>query len=145
WSKVSGPGSVSFTTLNGNYYASFSATGTYALRLTASDGDLSASNDVTVIVYDAGTPFPIAGITNPADGVVITAPTNIIGTAGSPILQSWQLRYRPAPPTTLGAEGQGEGGSWTVLTNSTVSLTNSVLARFDPTMLLNGIYQLQVV
>jgi alpha-tubulin suppressor-like RCC1 family protein len=51
WSKVSGTGTVTFG--NGSVVsttASFSSAGTYVLRLTANDGVLSASDDVTVIV-----------------------------------------------------------------------------------------------
>jgi hypothetical protein len=51
WTRVSGPGTVTFsapTTATTN--ASFSATGTYVLRLTASDSALSTSDDVTVTV-----------------------------------------------------------------------------------------------
>ncbi len=51
WSKVSGPGSVIFS----NPYAletsaSFSASGTYVLRLTAADGVFSVNDDLTVTV-----------------------------------------------------------------------------------------------
>jgi hypothetical protein len=55
WSKVSGPGTVSFGNANAvNTTASFSKSGTYVLRLTASDSKLQASDDVTVTV-DPGT------------------------------------------------------------------------------------------
>ena len=51
WSKVSGPGSVIFGNVNAiDTSATVSTNGTYVLRLTASDGVLSASNDVTVVV-----------------------------------------------------------------------------------------------
>src|SRR5262249_10383412 len=51
WSVVSGPGSVSFDNPAAlTAYASFSATGTFVLRLTANDGALSASDDVVVTV-----------------------------------------------------------------------------------------------
>jgi hypothetical protein len=51
WSKVSGVGTVTFGSLSAtNTTATFSTNGTYVLRLTASDGALSASKDVTVIV-----------------------------------------------------------------------------------------------
>ena len=54
WSKVSGPGAVMFG--NGvalNTTASFSTNGVYVLRLTASDGALSASDEVQVTVNPA--------------------------------------------------------------------------------------------
>src|SRR5206468_10424399 len=51
WSKVSGPGAVAFSNPNGlSTSATFSAAGTYVLRLTAYDGALSASDDVTIVV-----------------------------------------------------------------------------------------------
>jgi regulation of enolase protein 1 (concanavalin A-like superfamily) len=55
WSKVSGPGTVTFTAASSaSSSASFSALGTYVLRLTANDGALSATDEVTVTVLDAG-------------------------------------------------------------------------------------------
>jgi len=54
WTKFSGPGSVSFsqsTTLATT--AVFSSTGTYVLKLTASDGSASDSDSVTVVVQPA--------------------------------------------------------------------------------------------
>jgi len=49
WSKVSGPGTVTFGNANAlSTTASFSTAGTYVLRLTASDSILSASDDLTV-------------------------------------------------------------------------------------------------
>jgi uncharacterized protein YjiK len=55
WSKVSGPGTVAFADPSAvDTSASFSAAGTYVLRLTASDGVLSSNDDVTVTVNVAG-------------------------------------------------------------------------------------------
>jgi hypothetical protein len=51
WSKVSGPGTVTFA--NGSAVdttATFSVDGTYVLRLTASDSVLSSTDDVTITV-----------------------------------------------------------------------------------------------
>ena len=49
WSKVSGPGTVTFGNANqATTTASFSLAGVYVLRLTASDGDLSSSDEITV-------------------------------------------------------------------------------------------------
>jgi hypothetical protein len=50
WSKVSGPGEVTFTNPTENYtQASFSAPGSYALRLTADDGAVSVSDEVAIV------------------------------------------------------------------------------------------------
>ena len=51
WSKIWGPGTVMFGTSSvPNTTASFSAAGTYVLRLTASDGVLTSSDDLSVVV-----------------------------------------------------------------------------------------------
>ncbi|MGY1781882.1 PKD domain-containing protein [Geodermatophilus sp. SYSU D01036] len=51
WSRVSGPGTVTFANAAAqDTTATFSAAGTYVLRLTGGDGQLTASDDVTVTV-----------------------------------------------------------------------------------------------
>ena len=55
WSRTSGPGTVTF----GNpaavdTTASFSSDGTYVLRLTANDGQLSSFDELIVVVDPAG-------------------------------------------------------------------------------------------
>lgn len=51
WTQVSGPGTVAFADPSAaDTAASFSETGTYVLRLNADDGELSATDDVTVTV-----------------------------------------------------------------------------------------------
>ncbi len=66
WSKVSGPGTVTFGNASAKATtATFSVSGSYTLRLTASDSALSASDDIVVTVNAAGS-SPCAGIcTNP--------------------------------------------------------------------------------
>ncbi len=54
WTRVSGPGTVTFDDPAAeDTTASFSAAGTYVLRLTATDGDLTASDDTTIEVQPA--------------------------------------------------------------------------------------------
>ncbi len=64
WSKVSGPGTVTFGNASAvDTTASFSAAGTYILRLTANDSALSAFDDVTVTVQPANqAPVVNAGV-----------------------------------------------------------------------------------
>ncbi|MBI4850186.1 MAG: hypothetical protein HY819_00010 [Acidobacteria bacterium] len=51
WSKVSGNGTVSFTSPNQlNTFASFTEPGLYVLRLTATDGVLTSTSDVTLTI-----------------------------------------------------------------------------------------------
>ncbi len=55
WSQVSGPGTVGFGNASSvNTTASFPVAGTYVLRLTASDTELSASDDIEVTVLEPG-------------------------------------------------------------------------------------------
>ncbi len=60
WSKVSGPGTVTFGNANAvDTTATFSVAGTYVLRLTASDSASPASDTVTITVNpDSGGPAP---------------------------------------------------------------------------------------
>ncbi|MET0525987.1 MAG: PKD domain-containing protein [Nocardioides sp.] len=60
WSRVSGPGVVNFATPDqAETTAAFSASGTYVLRATATDGALSSTDDVTVTVVPVGAPLPL--------------------------------------------------------------------------------------
>jgi RHS repeat-associated protein len=145
WSKVSGPGPVYINSLNGVYQATFVTPGNYVLRLTANDGALSNSDDVAITVYD--TPPPVAEINSPLDGAIITSPTNVIGTASSAILQSYVLEFRlkPAEADPLAPpRGEGQGEGWAVLTSNTVSVVSNALGVLDPTLSLNGIYELRL-
>ncbi len=55
WSLVSGPGTVTFGDASAvDTTATFSAPGPYVLRLTADDGELSPSDEVTVAVNEPG-------------------------------------------------------------------------------------------
>jgi hypothetical protein len=55
WIEVSGPGTVTFADASTeDTTASFSVAGTYVLRLTANDGELSASDETTISVTGTG-------------------------------------------------------------------------------------------
>ena len=62
WSRQSGPGGVSFADANAmTTMASFTALGTYVLRLTVTDTVLSGYDDVTIIVAANAAPVASAG------------------------------------------------------------------------------------
>jgi hypothetical protein len=63
WTPISGPGTVTFGNNSlASTTAAFSTAGTYVLRLTADDGQLSRSDDVSIVVSaDPGTPPPTGG------------------------------------------------------------------------------------
>jgi hypothetical protein len=74
WSKVSGPGTVTFGNANAlNTTATFSLAGSYTLRLTANDGALSASDDLVVTVNaPASNQAPVV---NAGPDQILTLPT----------------------------------------------------------------------
>ncbi len=62
WSLVSGPGTVTFSTPSANVTdATFSAVGTYVVRVTASDGQLASTRDLTVKVVENQAPVVYCG------------------------------------------------------------------------------------
>src|SRR5205807_640524 len=62
WGKVSGPGTVTFGSASARATtATFSAAGSYVLRLTASDSALSATDDIAITVNAVAT-GPCAGL-----------------------------------------------------------------------------------
>lgn len=74
WSQLSGPGTATFTNANVlNTQVNFSAIGVYVLRLTASDGALSATDDVQITVNPA-----------PGDAAIDFGGTNAYVTFGNP-------------------------------------------------------------
>jgi RHS repeat-associated protein len=135
WSRVSGPGAVTFNNPNGAATAaSFSEAGTYVLRLTASDSELSAGDDLVVTVSQA-VPPPVVSIASLPDGAEVTTRVNVVGSvsAGS----NWRLEH---------AHGDGGGAAnWTTLASGAAPVTNGLLGVFDPTLLLNGTYTLRLV
>jgi RHS repeat-associated protein len=82
WTQISGPGTVSFDDANQPAtHASFSAAGTYVLRLTASDSELSSSGDVTITVQPS--PINQAPIVNAGADQTITLPTDTVTLSGA--------------------------------------------------------------
>lgn len=102
WTVVSGPGTVTFadpTALTTT--ATFSAPGTYVLRLTATDGTLSANDDVTFKANTA--PVVSAG---PDQTVPLPSLVTLAGTAtddglpiGSQVAVAWSLVSGPGAVT----------------------------------------------
>jgi Purple acid Phosphatase, N-terminal domain len=83
WSKVSGPGSVTFANpQKASTTASFSAAGVYTLRLTAFDGALTTSDDVNVTVNSTSlTISAVAASSITPVGATISWTTNEAGSS----------------------------------------------------------------
>ena len=111
WSKAGGPGTVTFTNADAaNTTASFSADGTYALRLTVSDTQFTVSDDVTIIVETSNQPPAVNAGPDQTIELLNLAPVgvtvNLNGTAsddglpaGSTLTTSWSKASGPGPVT----------------------------------------------
>ncbi len=135
WTKISGPGAVTF--LNPNVTitgALFSATGTYVLRLTAGDGALSASDEVTITVIENVAP-PTISITTPTDGSSITEPIFVTGSVSN---GAWVLEY------SLDNDDNANNRLWTTFANGNAPVSNAELGTLDPTMMLNGLFDIRL-
>jgi hypothetical protein len=105
WSQVSGPGSTAFEDpLMAETVASFSAAGTYVLRLTASDGSLTASNEVTITVHPENHPPTVSA--GPDQTISLPAGAQLNGSAaddgwpfGSSLSVTWTAVSGPGQVT----------------------------------------------
>jgi hypothetical protein len=80
WSKVSGPGTVTFGNASSPATtATFSAAGSYVLRLTGNDGALSSTSDVTITVNGAGQTTTLTFAPTADSYVASTTPTANFG------------------------------------------------------------------
>jgi RHS repeat-associated protein len=101
WSVVSGPGTVAFADLHAAATtATFTAPGTYTLRLSADDTEFTVSDDVVVVVLKNDPPVVNAGADQE---IVLPDTTTLSGTAsddgfpsGSTLEVSWSQISGPA-------------------------------------------------
>lgn len=135
WTKVSGDGDVVFSNPNQTAtYANFSQTGTYVLRLTVSDSQLSASDDVIVTVVD-NQPAPTVEIQTPDDGISITGPTQISGNVSG---GNWKLEYSLTDTDDL------NNRVWTTAASGSGAASGN-LGSLDTTLMLNGLYDVRLI
>src|SRR5258705_3994185 len=137
WTKISGPGAITF--LNPNVTitgALFSATGTYVLRLTAGDGALTASDDITITVIDNVAP-PTVAVTAPTDGSSVTEPMSVIGSVSNGA-GAWLLEY------SLDTDDNANNRLWTTFATGNGARSNAELGTLDPTMMLNGLFDIRL-
>ena len=116
WSQVSGAGTATFANASSpTSSVSFSAAGTYVLRLTASDGDLSSTDDVTITV-NPESPVNQAPTVNAGADQTITLPSSatLAGSASDDGLPSNTL-------TTTWSQVSGAGTATFANANSATS------------------------
>jgi hypothetical protein len=117
WSKLSGPGTVSFVDNSKMATsASFSAPGSYVLRLTASDSLLSTSAETTIIVLD----------NQPANPAPVIS--NLVAPASVPINGSAAVRFNYSDPqgdivSLIASQSNALGQTTTTLPASAVNIT----------------------
>ena len=93
---------------------------------------LLASEATTLTISNQGPP-PTVALAAPLDLGVVTQPTEITGTVDSDRLESWTLRAEPK-----------DDGPPVVLATGTAPVADAPLGTFDPTLLLNGLYELEL-
>ena len=135
WSQLSGPGVVVFANANAaSTIATFEAAGMYVLRLSVNDTQLTGTDELTVTVNPAPPgPPPTVEITSPTERQGVTDFTDVIGTVQSPDLLSWKLEARQ--------EGTED---FTRIASNNVEVVGGVLGQFDPTLLMNGLYEIRL-
>ena len=131
WSVTSGPGTVSFANANAvDTTATFSAAGTYVLRLTANDSALSAFDEVTVTVNPA--------VTNQPPSVGAGLDQTIVLPAGASLDATVSDDGLPNPPASSTT-------SWSVTSGpGTVSFANASAVDTTATFSAAGTYVLRL-
>jgi RHS repeat-associated protein len=131
WTVVSGPGPVSFSnSQSATTTATFNQPGTYVLRLTATDGQLTSSSDTTVIVQSVN-PANQPPTANAGSDQTITLPAiaHLTGSAADDGLPAG------SSVTTSWSQVSGPG---------TVTFVNSISAITDALFSMAGTYVLQL-
>jgi RHS repeat-associated protein len=103
WSKVSGPGPVVFSNAtNAIGTTTFTTAGTYILKFTASDGQLSSSDTLTVVVITSNQPPTVDA--GPDQTIELPDPVALRGVVtddalphGSTVSSTWSFVSGPGP------------------------------------------------
>ena len=120
WSKISGDGNVAFSSPNSaQTTATFSSAGTYVLKLSASDGELTGEDTITITVNPAAAQNQ-PPIVNAGANQSITLPTNTVSLLGQ--VTDDGLPNPPAQTTVLWGKKDGNG---TVIFSSPNSLATT--------------------
>ena len=134
WTKVSGPGTVTFANAAAvDTTASFSTAGTYVLRLTGSDGTLSASDDATITAGSTST-------TNQAPVVSAGANQTITLPGTATLAGTVKDDGLPNPPAATTATWSLASGP----TGGTVSFANAKSASTTASFSTAGTYVLKL-
>ena len=126
--------------------------GPYEIRLVATDQrDRVASTPLTTIYRIApDSAALVAELSAPSETGVISAPVELFGIVASPLLSRWSVEVRLKSP-----DDSIEVYPWTVISSGAAPVGNPAtasepaetgsLGHLDPTLLLNGIYEIRLV
>jgi RHS repeat-associated protein len=120
---------------NGRATVTEAQAGLFNVVATATDpaGNTGRATATLTVIDPTDTQAPVVSLTTPADGAIITAPTDVIGTANDPQLVLYKLEVAP-----FGTD------QFTEIARGTSSVVNGTLGRFDPTLLQNDSYTLRL-
>ncbi len=109
--------------------------GSFAVVARATDaaGNTGQASTTLTVIDTSDQQPPTVAITAPADDTVITAPTNVVGTASDATLLFYTLEVCAAA-----------GDACREFARATTPVTNGVLGRFDPSGLANDTYLLRL-
>jgi hypothetical protein len=131
WSKISGPGTVTFGNASSlNTTASFAISGSYTLRLTVSDSLLSTSDDIVVFVSPALTNHAPSVNAGNDISIVFPAGTTLSGNAtddglpsGSSLTVSWSKVSGPGTVVFVNANSLNASATFSTAGTYTLRLT----------------------
>ena len=127
WQQISGPGTVTFDNPGAaQTSASFSQAGTYLLRLSAADGQLLSSADVTVRVFNLG-----PARTNKGMDFWLAFPGNIPPTPTQALLITMFIGSEANTSGTFSIPGLGITQSFTVNAGQITAINVPVRAQMD--------------
>src|SRR6266850_1849817 len=148
WSKFSGPGTVTFGNVNAlSTTASFSAAGTYVIRLTAGDSELSSTADLTISVNATNQAPTVSAGSNQT--ITLPTPATLTGTAtddglpaGSTLSTTWSKVSGPGTVAFGYVNAQSTTASFSLAGTYVLRLTatDSVLSTgADVTIVVNPV------
>jgi hypothetical protein len=123
--------------------------GTYAFTARATDNSGFTTMSTAVSVSFSGYAGPaVARIVTPGEDSRLTQPVSVSGVVAHASLAGWSLHYRlkapdGAPPESWEVFATGTSPVGTPA-SSAVAESAGAIATFDPTRLINGIYELQL-
>ena len=125
---------VAFTS---SYQLELTATGvgkhSVQLKVTDANATITKMAEFNVKI-PSDTTAPVVNLTDLTDGSIVTMPTVIKGSIEDEHLDSWRLSYKPMDMSD----------SWIELARGTATVDVQELATFDPTLLINGQYELRL-